>query len=190
MNLHPSLVAITLVASSLLAAGVSLRPDNQPSNVEDEWFRAWRLASVTYSFPSQVRLRGTRFGDLDTIEFHATHIESVNGHSHKPLRCAHFILHCRPNVAPASRHLTTVFCRPRKIAVRRGTPSRRTIMQSQVSAGQIPTNAGIPLSLSPQLDPPLTERQMAELLEAWLEHQVNPLGEIQSRGVPYSALNE
>ena len=63
-------------------------------------------------------------------------------------------------------------------------------MQSQVLAGQIPANAVTTFSLSPQLGAPLTERQMAELHEAWLEHQVNPLGEIQSRGVPYSALNE
>jgi hypothetical protein len=32
---------------------------------------------VTYSFPSQVRQGGTRFGDLDTTEFHATYIQSV-----------------------------------------------------------------------------------------------------------------
>ena len=63
-------------------------------------------------------------------------------------------------------------------------------MQSQVPPGQITANAVTTFSLSPQLDAPLTERQMAELHEAWLEHQVNPLGEIQSRGVPYSALNE
>jgi hypothetical protein len=63
-------------------------------------------------------------------------------------------------------------------------------MQSQVSAGQIPANAVATISVTPQLDAPSTERQMAELHEAWLEHQVNPLGEIQSRGVPYSALNE
>lgn len=63
-------------------------------------------------------------------------------------------------------------------------------MQSQASVGQYPANAVTTLSLSPELNAPLTERQMAELHEAWLEHQVNPLGEIQSRGVPYSALNE
>ena len=63
-------------------------------------------------------------------------------------------------------------------------------MQSQVSADQSPANAAATLSLSAQLDAPLTERQIAELHEAWLEHPVNPLGEFQSRGVPYSALNE
>jgi hypothetical protein len=63
-------------------------------------------------------------------------------------------------------------------------------MQSQVPADQIPANAVTMLSLSSQLEAPLAERQMAELHEAWLEHQVNPLDEIQSRGVPYSALNE
>jgi len=62
-------------------------------------------------------------------------------------------------------------------------------MQSQVSTGEIPANAVTKLPTA-RLDAPLTQRQMAELHEAWLEHQVNPLGEIQSRGVPYSALNE
>lgn len=77
MNLRPSLHAITLAASHLLAAGASLAAENLPSNVEDEWFRAWPPASVTYSFPSEVKQGGTRFGDLNTIEFHATYIESV-----------------------------------------------------------------------------------------------------------------
>jgi len=74
MNLRPSLLAITLAASSLLAAGASLPAESLASNVEDKWFRAWPPASVTYSFPSQVRQGGTRFSDLDTIEFHATYI--------------------------------------------------------------------------------------------------------------------
>jgi hypothetical protein len=78
-----------------------------------------------------------------------------------------------------------------KIGVRRGPPARPTIMETQVLADQVPANEVATLSLTtPQLDAPLTERQMAELHEVWLEHQVNPLGEIQSRGVPYSALNE
>lgn len=36
----------------------------------------------------------------------------------------------------------------------------------------------------------LTAHQMAELREAWLDHQVSPVGENQKRGVPYSALND
>ncbi len=63
-------------------------------------------------------------------------------------------------------------------------------MQSQVSAGQIPANAAGTRLFTPQLDDPLTERQMAEVHEAWLEHQINLRGEIQNRGVPYSALND
>ena len=63
-------------------------------------------------------------------------------------------------------------------------------MQSQASAREYPTNAATTLLLSPPVDGPLNERQMAELREAWLEHQVNPPGEIEGRGVPYSALNE
>ncbi len=77
MNLRPSLHATTLAASHLLAAGAPLAAENLPSNVEDEWFRAWPPASVTYSFPSEIKQGGTRFGDLDTMEFHATYIQSV-----------------------------------------------------------------------------------------------------------------
>lgn len=63
-------------------------------------------------------------------------------------------------------------------------------MQSQASAREYPANAATTLLLGPPVDGPLTERQMAELREAWLAHQVNPPGEIERRGVPYSALNE
>ena len=66
-----------LVAGSLLATGASLCAGDAPSNVEDEWFRAWPPVSVNYTFPSSVRGGGTRFGDLDTLEFRATYIESV-----------------------------------------------------------------------------------------------------------------
>jgi hypothetical protein len=64
------------------------------------------------------------------------------------------------------------------------------VMQAQFSADAVPADATRTLSLTSERDAPLTERQIAELHEAWLEHQINPLGEIQSRGVPYSALNE
>lgn len=63
-------------------------------------------------------------------------------------------------------------------------------MQSQASAREYPANAATTLLLSPPVESPLTKRQMAELREAWLEHRVNPPGEIERRGVPYSALNE
>jgi len=63
-------------------------------------------------------------------------------------------------------------------------------MQTQCTADQVPATATATLSLTSEGDAPLTERQIAELHQAWLEHQINPLGEIQSRGVPYSALNE
>jgi gluconolactonase len=74
--------------------------------------------------------------------------------------------------------------------VRRGAPARQTIMQSQALASPIPSNAVATVSLSARLDPPPTERQMAELHRAWLDHQVNPLGRNQSRGVPHSALHD
>src|SRR5213593_4640768 len=77
MNLHQSLLKTTLAAGSVLAAGASLRAAQLDSQVDDAWFRAWPPASVTYSFPSSVRGGGTRFGDIDTIEFRATYIESV-----------------------------------------------------------------------------------------------------------------
>jgi len=40
------------------------------------------------------------------------------------------------------------------------------------------------------IDISLTEHQIAELRETWLEHQIKPIGEHERRGVPYSALNE
>jgi hypothetical protein len=64
------------------------------------------------------------------------------------------------------------------------------VMQPQFLAGQVPANATATLQLTSVRDAPLTERQIAELHEAWLEHQINPLGEIQSRGVPCPALND
>jgi hypothetical protein len=74
--------------------------------------------------------------------------------------------------------------------VRAGEAARPTLMQPQVSGQQSPGSSVTTFLLSPQVDGPMTDRQMAELHEAWLEHQVNPLREIQSRGVPYSALND
>jgi hypothetical protein len=63
-------------------------------------------------------------------------------------------------------------------------------MQSIVAALADTANAGNARLLSPPVDEPLPERQMAELREAWLEHQVHPPGKIESRGVAYSALND
>jgi hypothetical protein len=64
------------------------------------------------------------------------------------------------------------------------------VMQAQFSADQAPASATATLSLTSDHGAPLTERQIAELHEAWLEHQINPLAEIQRRGMPYSAMNE
>jgi len=64
------------------------------------------------------------------------------------------------------------------------------VMQTPFSADQAPANAPATLSLTSERDAPLTERQIAELHKTWLDHQINPLGEIQRRGVPYSALND
>ena len=55
-------------------------------------------------------------------------------------------------------------------------------MQTQFSADQVPADATATLSLTSERDVPLSERQMAELHEAWLEHQINPLGEILKQG--------
>jgi hypothetical protein len=63
-------------------------------------------------------------------------------------------------------------------------------MQSQVPLAELPANAVATRSFTPPLEAPLTERQMAELREAWLAHQVNPLGDDEKNGVPYSALND
>ena len=63
-------------------------------------------------------------------------------------------------------------------------------MQSPISADQIPANAVTTPSLSPQLEAAVTGRQIAELREALLAHQVNPLSEDENNRVPYSELND
>jgi hypothetical protein len=62
-------------------------------------------------------------------------------------------------------------------------------MQTQFSADQIPADPAAKLSLTSERDAQLTQHQMAQLDEVWLEPQANLLGEIQGRGVPYSPLN-
>jgi len=63
-------------------------------------------------------------------------------------------------------------------------------MQTQTSSIQTPGNAVKAPSPGTPFDLALTENQMAELRETWLEHQVNPVGDIETRGGPYSHLND
>jgi hypothetical protein len=45
--------------------------------VDNDWFRAWPPASVAYSAPSSIHRGGTRLGDLETLEFHATFVQPL-----------------------------------------------------------------------------------------------------------------
>jgi hypothetical protein len=69
---------------------------------------------------------------------------------------------------------------------------RQTTMQSQSPSYQTmaATVTSHSHSIASQLIAPPTEPHMAELQRAWLEHQINPLGEVQWRGVPDSPLHE
>jgi hypothetical protein len=63
-------------------------------------------------------------------------------------------------------------------------------MSTQKTASRAPEHAANMPSLDLPHEVPLGQGQLTELQEAWLEHQVTPSGKIQSRGVPFSALND
>jgi hypothetical protein len=63
-------------------------------------------------------------------------------------------------------------------------------MQTQALAIQTPSRAVTVPAPDVPVDLALTENQMAQLRETLLEHQVNPVGDNETRGVPYSALND
>jgi len=64
------------------------------------------------------------------------------------------------------------------------------VMQTQALAIQASGNADTAPSTAVPPDFALTENQMAELRESWIQHQVNPVGDNERRGVPYSPLND
>jgi hypothetical protein len=68
----PAALAMTpwLAVASAGAAG-------SESAVDNDWFRAWPPAGVSYSFPSAIHQGGAPLGDIDTLEFRATYIQSV-----------------------------------------------------------------------------------------------------------------
>jgi len=74
---RPFLLTIALAFRALHAASGADPIEDFASNVENEWFRAWPPASVSYSFPSELRQVGADLGELDTAIFQATYIESV-----------------------------------------------------------------------------------------------------------------
>ena len=77
MKFNRLLIASTLVAGSLLSDCDGVRAADFTSDVDNDWFRAWPPAGVTYSFPSTIHQGNTRLGDIDTLEFRATFIQSV-----------------------------------------------------------------------------------------------------------------
>jgi len=63
-------------------------------------------------------------------------------------------------------------------------------METQPSPTESSANAvARPLPIAP-FDFRLTEHQLAELRETWIEPQIKPLGETQGPGVPDSPLHE
>ncbi|MBL9174882.1 MAG: hypothetical protein JNL10_15195 [Verrucomicrobiales bacterium] len=76
------LLAMTLGAGPLHAASSADPAGGFASNVENEWFRAWPPASVSYSFPTAVRQDGVDLGELGTTILHATYIQSVEHSDH------------------------------------------------------------------------------------------------------------
>ena len=71
------LLAAALTSCALRMAGGDHPDEGFASNVENEWFRAWPPASVSYSFPTEVRQDGVGLGELSTTLVHATYIQSV-----------------------------------------------------------------------------------------------------------------
>jgi hypothetical protein len=63
-------------------------------------------------------------------------------------------------------------------------------MQTHASPIQTSGNAVTAPSPGAPFDFALTKNQIAELRETWLEHHVNPVGDNERRGVPYSPLND
>ncbi|MBN8247710.1 MAG: hypothetical protein J0L84_09735 [Verrucomicrobia bacterium] len=68
---------MALASGALHAASGAEPVEGFASNVENPWFRAWPSASVSYSFPTEVRQDGVGLGELDTTLYHATYIQSV-----------------------------------------------------------------------------------------------------------------
>jgi hypothetical protein len=66
----------TIVFSSVLIAYATGGAE-PASEVDNDWFRGWAPAEVTYSFPSNIRERGRRLGDFDTLAFHIGYIADV-----------------------------------------------------------------------------------------------------------------
>ncbi|MCI0744546.1 MAG: hypothetical protein L0Y58_03985, partial [Verrucomicrobia subdivision 3 bacterium] len=67
-----SLALSCLVANTCGAAGLA-----RTSEIDNDWFRGWPPAEVTYSFSSPIRQADTRLGDIDTLSFHTSYTEDV-----------------------------------------------------------------------------------------------------------------
>jgi hypothetical protein len=67
MRFNHGLTAFPLAAAWCLCTGSFLRAADFVSEVDNDWFRAWPPASVTYSFPSTIRQSSNRLGDINTL---------------------------------------------------------------------------------------------------------------------------
>jgi hypothetical protein len=65
-----------LVLSSLAFARAAHAPE-PIANVDNDWFRGWAPAEVTYSLPSKIRESGRRLGDADAVTIHVGYIEDL-----------------------------------------------------------------------------------------------------------------
>lgn len=66
------------VLASVAVAGIgSTAEAPRSTGVDNDWFRGWPPAEVTYSFPSPIRQGNTRLGNIDTLAVHVGYIEDV-----------------------------------------------------------------------------------------------------------------
>jgi len=68
----------TTAAAVLLLSVAPTRSETLPEqDVDNDWFRAWPPAGVTFSFPSTLNRGDAPLGDLDTLELQAVYIHSL-----------------------------------------------------------------------------------------------------------------
>jgi hypothetical protein len=63
-------------------------------------------------------------------------------------------------------------------------------MRTELLAIQTSFKTATTLSPIVPVDFPVTEHQIAELRESWLEHQIKPISDNEKGRVPFSALND
>jgi hypothetical protein len=79
MKAHLLLAASMVSVALWLVSTESSRAGELMSNVDNDWFRGWPPAEVTYSFPAEVHEGDRKLGEIDTLSFHVSYIESLKG---------------------------------------------------------------------------------------------------------------